>query len=164
MKKNLLAVTTIFCLAFVAHVALARQGKAEIKFTTLIQHSQSAHEQKKNYAIRSQAEWQKLWQQMQPEAFLPKSTRVDSLMSKIDFNQQMIIAVFQGQKPSGGYGIVINKLQRDNKQIEVFIEEKSPGADCFTTQALTYPYHVIVTEKSAQKVVFTSRQSTSACR
>ncbi len=159
MKTKLLAIAILCCVACTTAFA-----QTEIKFTTLFQHSQSSHEQKKNYVIRSQVDWQKLWQQMQAAAFVPRDARTDSLLNKIDFSKQMIIAVFQGQKPSGGYGITITKLVRIGNRLEVFIEEKSPGADCFTTQALTQPYHVIVTEKSALKVAFTTRQSTRACR
>lgn len=159
MKAKLLAIVILCCIACTAAFA-----QTEIKFTTLFQHSQSSHEQKKNYVIRSQVEWQKLWQQMQVASFLPRNARTDSLLNKIDFNKHMLLAVFQGQKPSGGYSITVDKLVRSNNRLEVFIEEKSPGADCFTTQMLTHPYHVIVTEKSALKVAFTTRQSTAACR
>jgi hypothetical protein len=161
MKTKLLAVEILCSLVCIAAAAFSQ---AEIKFTTLLVQSQSGHAQKKNYVIRSQAEWQKLWRQVQGEQFLRNRAGLDSALRKIDFSKQMIIAVFQGEKPTGGYGIAVNKLVRNAKQLEVFIEEKSPGPDCFTTQALTYPYHIIVTEASALKVVFTSKQSTTACR
>lgn len=164
MKMKSLYITAAIYLCFAAPIAHGQQAQTEIKFTTLIQQSQSAHAQKKNYVLRSQAEWQKLWRQMQGEQFVRNRASLDSAVRKIDFTKQMIIAVFQGEKPSGGYSIAVAKLVRHAKQLEVFIEEKSPGADCFTTQALTYPYHIIVTEASAQKVVFTSKQSTAACR
>lgn len=164
MKKKLLAAVTFLGLAALARMTLAQSGQAEIKFNTLLQQSQSSHAQKKNYVIRSQAEWQKLWQQMQAASFLPRNVRTDSLLHKIDFTKQMLIAVFQGEQPSGGYSIAVTKLVRASNRLEVFIEEQSPGADCFTTQMLTYPYHIIVTEASVTKVTFTSRSRVAACR
>ena len=161
---KLFAAVTFYALAFASQMTFAQPSRAEIKFTTLLQQSQSGHEQKRNYVIRTQAEWQKLWQTMQAASFLPRNARADSLLTKIDFKKHMLLAVFQGQKPSGGYSIAINKLLRGDKQLEVIIEEKVPGANCFTTQMLTQPYHIIVTEKSALKVTFTARQSRTTCR
>lgn len=164
MNTKSIYIVAILSLGLAAQSALGQQTPTEIKFTTLLQQNQSAHAQKKNYVLRSQAEWQKLWQQMQGEQFVRNRASLDSALRKIDFSKQVIIAVFLGEKPSGGYGIAITKLVRHAKQLEVFIEEKLPGTDCFTTQALTYPFHVIVTEASVLKVVFTSKQSTTACR
>lgn len=162
MNTNRLIAIAVFAFSLAARIALAQQS--ELKFTTLLQQHQSAHTQKKNYVIRSQAEWQKLWREMQGEQFVRNRASLDSALRKIDFTKQMIIGVFQGEQPSGGYSIAVAKLVRANNRLEVFIEEKSPGADCFTTQMLTYPFHIIVTEARVTKVTFTSRASVAACR
>ncbi len=152
-----------FCLGFTAFIAQPQQPQINLPFKTLAQQSRGEHAQKKDYVIRAQADWDKLQKQAFAGQLNSTNMRDDSTLRKIDFSKQMIIAVFQGQKPSGGYSIAITKLSRDDKRLEVFVEEKSPGSGCFTTQVITQPYHLIVTEKSDRKVVFTRRQINVNC-
>ncbi len=163
MNLKAICKAAIFCLGFAAFIAHAQQPQTILPFKTLAKHSQCEPPQRKEYVIRTQADWEKLYQQVYGERLSAKAARSDSALLKIDFAKQMIIAVFQGQKPSGGYSIEITKLVRNGKRLEVFIEEKSPGKNCFTTQVITHPHHLIVTEKCDRKVVFTRRQITVDC-
>jgi len=161
MSIKAISALMIFCFALSTR---AQEPPIALPFKTLAQQSQCEHSQRKDYVIRTQADWEKLYQKIYGVQLNAKAARSDSALLKIDFAKQMIIAVFQGQKPSGGYSIEIAKLVRDGKRLEVVIEEKAPGKNCFTTQVLTHPFHVIVTEKSDRKVVFTRRQITVDCR
>jgi hypothetical protein len=66
----------------------------------------------------------------------------------------MVIAVFIGERPTGGYGIEIESIDAYADRITVNIVETEPGPDELTTQALTYPYHIVTTEKTEMEVRF----------
>jgi len=72
----------------------------------------------------------------------------------IDFNQEMVIAVFQGQQSTGGYEIEIEKVVRTKENLKVYISETVPDPSDIVTQALTSPYHLIKLPKLDLKVEF----------
>jgi len=76
----------------------------------------------------------------------------------IDFNQHMVIAVFQGQKSSGGFSITVTDVVEYEDRLKVFVTETSPGPDDFVTQALTQPAHIIKLERIEKEVVFDVRE------
>jgi hypothetical protein len=63
---------------------------------------------------------------------------------KIDFTKSMAIALFLGQKPSGGYGVAIESVRVVNGDIQVAVRRMSPPPGAPVTMALTSPYHVVV--------------------
>lgn len=62
---------------------------------------------------------------------------------EVDFNKQTVIAVFAGQKKTGGYDIEITKIVQTGKTLEVTYHESSPAPDSLTTQVLTSPSHLV---------------------
>lgn len=165
MKKRVLYMACIAFVGMAIQSVVARQTTQELAFETLSQKTNVAHVQKKDYVIRTQAEWEKLWKEMhRAEAQPEDSGRKLPELPKVDFNKHMVIAVFQGAQPSGGYGIEITKVVRENGKLEVLVAEHKPGKDCFTTQVITYPHHLVVVDKSAGRVRFTLRSLTVDCR
>src|SRR3989338_8741704 len=90
------------------------------------------------------------------EDFLELWNEVGSLklLEEIDFSKYTVIAVAQGQKPTGGYSIEINKVKETRVKIQVYIIETFPDPDDVVTQAFSSPYHIIKIEKSNKKVEF----------
>jgi uncharacterized protein (DUF885 family) len=58
----------------------------------------------------------------------------------ISFDTQAVVVAFQGQKPTGGYGISITEIRRDARQLTVRAGEHAPAKGDITTQALTSPF------------------------
>jgi uncharacterized protein (DUF885 family) len=58
----------------------------------------------------------------------------------ISFDTRAVIVAFQGQKPTGGYGISIAEIRRDGTDLTVRAREQAPGRNDLTTQALTSPF------------------------
>ena len=73
---------------------------------------------------------------------------------QIDFDKQIIIAVFQGACPSGGYDIEIKSLTEKEDGLEVLVIETTPDPEMFQSMAETYPSHIITTGKYDGKVNF----------
>ena len=100
--------------------------------------------------IYTENQWEEIWKKVQvlrlPVPELPK----------IDFEKEMIIAVFMGTRSSGGYEIEIKNISKTEKEIVVGVEEKEPSPDSLRTMALTSPYHVVIVKRSSLPVRFQS--------
>jgi len=122
------------------------QGKPAgvLEFASLSRGIEGTLKDKARYVLKDEEEFKKIWQNISPVRGLPE----------IDFDNNMVIAVFMGEKPTGGYEIEIKTVYEYEDRIAVNIVETEPGEEDIVTQALTYPYHIIILEKSEKDVVF----------
>lgn len=119
-------------------------ARNELKFKTIEKESQSNNIEAKNYSIKNNKEWTDLWTKISYARLVPI----------IDFTKDMVIAVFQGEYSTGGYDIEIQKIIENEKNIEVFVKEISPGINCMVPQSFTSPFHIVKIQKSDKKVAF----------
>lgn len=65
-----------------------------------------------------------------------------------------------GEKPTGGYDLAVEEIEREDDVIKITILEYQPKTNDMVTQALTYPYIVIKVEDEVEelKVVTTKRK------
>ena len=56
---------------------------------------------------------------------------------------RVLIAVFQGEQRTGGYGVRITSIERANDQLLVTATFTEPKLDSIVTQALTSPAHIV---------------------
>jgi hypothetical protein len=82
--------------------------------------------------IRSQDSWNAFWNQ-RPE---PRP------QEGIDFDKDIVLCVYRGQKPTGGYGISVTAVEWRNDAVTVSLELSDPPAGSMLTQALTSPYAI----------------------
>ena len=73
---------------------------------------------------------------------------------EIDFNQDMVIAVFAGKKPSTGFSISIKDIQEEDNKMHVYYTILTPPEGAMTAQVLTQPFHIEVVPRSSKKVFF----------
>lgn len=97
---------------------------------------------KANLVIKNNEEWSKVWQKAFPDEFL----------LTVDFNSNMVIAVFLGEKPSIGFEVDIKEIKRGQDKIIVTVKETVPAEVSATV--LTCPYHIKVIDKSDLPVEF----------
>lgn len=69
----------------------------------------------------------------------------------IDFTKENVIALFMGQRSSGGYGVGIQKVIE--KKDKVIVRRNYTEPDGVATAVMTAPYCVAVIPKAAQTVV-----------
>jgi hypothetical protein len=100
-------------------------------------------------AITTQAEWSDLWKRH-------KSTVVPAPeLPSVDFSKNTVLAVFAGQKNSGGYSITVTGvIPAGSDKVRVVVDENSPPEGAMTTQALTQPFDIIRINKPGQKAIF----------
>jgi len=82
----------------------------------------------------------------------------------INFDKDMVLAVFAGEKPTGGYGVKIEKVVHAaaKKTVWVIYSERTPEPGSAVTQALTYPSHVVAVRKVEGEVKFVKADSPQA--
>jgi len=74
-----------------------------------------------------------------------------------------VVGVFSGTRPSGGYGIMVDRVSDADAVRTVSITHTSPGADCMVTAALTSPYQMIVLPYSEKQLSRVEREAVVPC-
>src|SRR5690349_22975578 len=76
-----------------------------VSFKTIAKGLRSGIREPSQIAVRSQSEWQKLWRQHSSASTAPAP------LPTVDFDKEIVVAVFLGEKPSGGYGVEISSAE-----------------------------------------------------
>lgn len=113
-------------------------------FRTVERGSQSNIDSQSRVVVRSAAEWTKLW----------KTHNFDKPEPRVDFDEEMVVGVFMGSRPTGGYTVEIVSLADKDGTLVVSYRETSPRPGTMTAQVLTFPYHLIATAKRSGDVTF----------
>jgi hypothetical protein len=94
--------------------------------------------------VRSSQEWEGLWPAV-------SSTRP---RPPVDFSKNMVVGVFLGQRPTGGYGVQIVKTREDGRTLVVEYRETKPAPGTLSAQVLTAPYVLVEQPTFAGEVRF----------
>lgn len=119
-----------------------------LSFETIDKRFYSGHTEEKKYVITETKDWSNLWSRVKSTSY-PKPQ-----LPSIDFTKEIVIAVFQGEKNTGGYEIEITKIVENKRDLTVHVKEVSPGPKGSVSQAFTQPYHIIKLQKTGKKVKF----------
>lgn len=65
----------------------------------------------------------------------------------VDFQSEIVIAVFMGSQPTGGYGISLERLEQRGASLEVSLLRSTPAPSAIVTQALTAPFQLVAVER-----------------
>jgi len=113
-------------------------------FRTVERGSQSNIDSPSKVVVRFAAEWTKLW----------KTHNFDKPEPRVDFDKEMVVGVFMGSRPTGGYTVEIVSLADKDGTLVVSYRETSPRPGTMAAQVLTFPYHLIATAKRSGEVKF----------
>ncbi len=61
----------------------------------------------------------------------------------VDFERETVLAVYVGQKPTGGYSVSVRSVSIDGGDLYVDLVQNRPQAGSMTTQALTSPWLMV---------------------
>jgi hypothetical protein len=86
---------------------------------------------------RSQSEWDALWRQ---HAFDGASSRP---APAIDFDREIVVALFLGDKPTGGYDVRISRADQTHDTLTIHYQERTPPPGALVSQAWTQPFHIV---------------------
>lgn len=116
-------------------------------FTVIDQGTQSGLTLAKHLVITSAEDWQELWH-----------VHSNKPVPKIDFTKEMVIAVFLGEYPTGGYQVEVHSLEKTTTALQVVLTIHSPAADAARSMALSQPFVMIKTARISLPVQFSLYQ------
>ena len=106
--------------------------------------------------LRTRPEWEAAWKTLasaQPTPPLPA----------VDFGREMVLVVSSGTRPTGGWSITIERVERVGEALHVSVLETSPGRYCMTAQVLTHPAAAVAVPRFAGPVTFSRRSVVRDC-
>ena len=116
-----------------------------VPFKTIDRGGQSGIEEPRQVVVRTAAEWEKLW----------KEHALDRPLPPVDFTRSMVIGLFLGYRPTGGYGVEITGIERKDSEAVVTYRERRPQKTDIVTQVITMPFHLVSLDKVTGEVRFT---------
>jgi hypothetical protein len=144
--KLIRVLTALFCFALLLTPTIA--GADTICFLRVFKLNDSGHSEAQNYVINTETDWQTLWDKI----FSNQSEKPP--LPEIDFSRRTIVAVFQGEQPTGGYEISIEEIVGTENSVEVAVKAFSPGPRCTVTGTVTRPLDIVEIEKTEKQIVF----------
>jgi hypothetical protein len=109
----------------------------DVSFQTIVKGYSSGVRESLQIVARNQAEWDALWKRHVSTEINPAPTPA------INFDKEIVIGVFLGEKPTGGYDVEIIRVEQSDGEMVIHYREKSPLPGGIVTQALTQPFHII---------------------
>ncbi len=142
------AVVITVALLLLATSAMAADDKAEpVPIVEQWSGAYSAQHAASRVVVRDTEGWKQLWRAMHGRRSpMPK-------VPEVHFRKHMVIGVFMGTRPTGGYSISITRVVQNEKTV-VSVREQAPGPGDMVTMALTAPYHVVVVPQSEKPIEF----------
>ena len=137
--------------------ANAAHAASPASFIVLEQGSRSGISGQRFETIRDKTALHSLWQQH------GKGISPQPAMPEVDFNKDMVVAAYAGQKTTDGYQLNLVGLNRGKKQIDIRLSLTQPGPDCIVTQIMTQPYLLVKIAKSKKPVNFQLASKTFSC-
>ncbi|MCR4275955.1 MAG: protease complex subunit PrcB family protein [Candidatus Parcubacteria bacterium] len=134
-------------------VANTQPSAVIVPFTEITRGSESTVATRVNYVITSADELNKLWEMVNATGTPPT----------IDFRTQAVIAVFAGQKSTGGYSIAVASVTDTGDTRTVAVTLTSPGTDCMVTESFTNPYQIVTVPVSNASLAHTDTEVSKAC-
>jgi len=128
-----------------------RVSKVEtpLSIATVVRGHRSGIREPLQTVIRKQDEWNAFWKRHSSTNPNPPPTPI------IDFNREMVVGVFLGEKSTGGYEVEIVRAERRDSALYFYYREESPAPGAMVTQALTQPFHLVrVAKYDNPQIVF----------
>lgn len=107
--------------------------------------------------IRTEADWASFWDQ------LHASQSPKPALPPVNFAENVIVALVDEVRATGGYTVTITDIQRSPSGIVVVASHLSPGPACAVTAAFTQPFHLVMTPVFSGEASLQLSQSVSNC-
>jgi hypothetical protein len=135
-------------LLFLLPILVSATSESGIPFSTLAQGETSGVTVSASLAIKSQKAWQTLWAQ--------HATASPAAPPAVDFSREIVLAVFAGERRTGGYEVTITAVEARGGGVLVTYREAKPAPGIFLIQQLTHPYHFVIIPRIEGPIVFRS--------
>jgi uncharacterized membrane protein len=78
----------------------------------------------------------------------------------IDFDSQMVIAVFAGHRPTPGFEVEVAGTRREGNALVIMVNEREPPAGIVVAQVLVSPYHIVSLPRDDGEIRFNTPDPT----
>jgi hypothetical protein len=147
LRKITLITGLFLALLMAAPAASAQQAGEPVEFETIAKQWNSGQKEKQFLVIRSKRDWKAAWEIVNAL----HGQKPD--LPRVKFRNHIVLAVFQGEKWSGGYDISIRRITSNlDGTLTVFVRQILNNG-CPTGGALTQPYH-LVKVKTVKEITF----------
>ena len=107
--------------------------------------------------VKTADEWSKVWSR------IVSNHGPTPPVPEIDFSREMLLVAAMGTRPTGGYSIEIEAVDRDSASITAGVRKRSPGKNCGTISALTAPVAIVRIPRSEKPVRFVEETIATNC-
>lgn len=109
------------------------------------------------FEIRDEESWQALWQRMMA-SHSPTPPR-----PAVNFDREMLLGAFMGQRSSSGYTIEIVSVRDLGESLQAIVVRTSPGAECMGLGVMTAPADVVRVDRVGKPVRWETRDPVRRC-
>jgi len=146
-ESKLVVALLIVMIAVMAIVGRMLVSNKTIKFRSLSHGRTCGVTHRYDVVITSQSDMKALWEQMYGVAPIASAPI-------IDFDRNVVLAVFQGQKPSDGYEVLVTKVVAIRDRILVLVGEHCPGEGEIVGGAPSQPFDMVIIHRPNLPVDF----------
>lgn len=137
IHSGMLPALVVTCLAALPLLTACQPPTTAADMETIGRGAHSGIMTREQLVIASPDEWEEFWSRHASLQLPPP------ILPEVDFSAEMVIAVFSGEKPTGGYSVEISEVEFAEDEVNIFFEEVSPVPGEPVTEALTQPFHII---------------------
>lgn len=98
--------------------------------------------------ITSEAEWEALKEKMNSV----NSVSADFKNDTIDFSEEVVIAIFEPVKTTGGHSVYISETTETNEEIQIKVKTTTPEG--MATTVMTQPYYLAKMKDPSKPIIF----------
>jgi hypothetical protein len=129
-------------------ICCAAAAAEPVAFKTIDRGGQSNIERAREVVVRTATDWIALW----------KEHALDRQRPAVDFTRSMVVGVFLGTRPTGGYDVEIIRIDREGAELVIRYRERRPDKSDIVTQVITMPYHLVTIDRFVGPIRFTREQ------
>ncbi|AIY89481.1 protease complex subunit PrcB family protein [Geoglobus acetivorans] len=127
------------------------QSENRVSFERIAEGIYAPFPEKAYFVIRNDTEYLEFW------------NKTGMIIKNPDFEKYSYLALFMGERPTGGYMIAVKEIVKEGDKVKVYIELAEPSETCFVTQEITRPFLILRVEKIEGDVVFVEETKTINC-
>jgi hypothetical protein len=118
-----------------------------ISFTSIARGANSGIKESREIVVESTRDWQALFTRHAPGTPPPL----------VDFAVDVVVGVFAGERPTGGYEVDILAVERHQAQTTVVYQVTAPPRDAIVITVLTSPFHLARLPRQDRPIRFQRR-------
>ncbi len=123
------------------------ENQKRLSFELLVQHSHGGYDKPQIKVIKEPTELQEIY------AKINMTRRPGFPIPEVDFDTEMIIGLYMGEKNTGGFSIGIDSVEETKKELIIHVKETTPEGG-MVTMAICQPFCIVKMPATKKEIVF----------